>query len=75
MIRSTDEIRAGLTLAAAQVQALLDPLDNRILLCHALDISRISLNTYAIKEFTPNTSSFFILWYAVGFVAGIARNI
>src|SRR5574343_1493545 len=45
MIRSTDEIRAGLTLAAAQVQALLDPLDNRILLCHALDISRISLIT------------------------------
>jgi hypothetical protein len=36
---TSDEIRAGLSLAAARSVALLDPLDNRILLCHALGLS------------------------------------
>ncbi len=57
MIRSTDEIRAGLTLAAAQVQALLDPLDNRILLCHALDISRISLITQSERALNADEAA------------------
>lgn len=38
-------IEAGTTLAAALAQLPLDPLENRILLCHALGISRIALIT------------------------------
>lgn len=57
MIRSTDEICAGLTLAAAQVQALLDPLDNRILLCHALDVSRVSLITQSERALTADEAA------------------
>ena len=57
MIRSTDEIRAGLSLAAAQVQALLDPLDNRILLCHALALSRVSLITQSERTLSAEEAA------------------
>jgi release factor glutamine methyltransferase len=36
MIDTVHAIQAGVTLAALQRQSLLDPLDNRMLLCHAL---------------------------------------
>ena len=45
MITDTAAIAAGATIAALQVQSLLDPLDNRILLCHALGLSRVGLIT------------------------------
>ena len=45
MISDTGAITAGVTLGALQVQSLLDPVDNRILLCHALGLSRVSLIT------------------------------
>ncbi|MFS2135672.1 peptide chain release factor N(5)-glutamine methyltransferase [Duganella sp. Dugasp56] len=45
MITDTSAIAAGATIAALQVQSLLDPLDNRILLCHALGLSRVGLIT------------------------------
>jgi release factor glutamine methyltransferase len=45
MITDTSAITAGVTLGALQVQSLLDAVDNRILLCHALALSRVSLIT------------------------------
>ncbi|MES2161320.1 MAG: peptide chain release factor N(5)-glutamine methyltransferase [Pseudomonadota bacterium] len=45
MISDTSAITAGVTIGALQVQSLLDPLDNRVLLCHALGLSRVSLIT------------------------------
>ncbi|WP_317202426.1 peptide chain release factor N(5)-glutamine methyltransferase [Janthinobacterium sp.] len=38
-------IAAGRTLASLQVRPLLDPVDNRILLCHALGLNRVGLIT------------------------------
>jgi release factor glutamine methyltransferase len=38
-------IAPGTTIAALQVQQLLDPLDNRILICHALGLTRVGLIT------------------------------
>lgn len=45
MINDLSAIAAGATIGALQVQSLLDPLDNRVLLCHALGLSRVSLIT------------------------------
>ncbi|MES2258794.1 MAG: peptide chain release factor N(5)-glutamine methyltransferase [Pseudomonadota bacterium] len=45
-------VEAGTTIAALQRQALLDPLDNRILLCHALGLSRVSLITQSERALT-----------------------
>ncbi|MFA9215467.1 MAG: peptide chain release factor N(5)-glutamine methyltransferase [Sphingomonadaceae bacterium] len=45
ILSTPDQIRAGCTLAALQRQTLLEPLDLRILLCHALALSRVSLIT------------------------------
>ncbi|MBV6320609.1 peptide chain release factor N(5)-glutamine methyltransferase [Duganella violaceipulchra] len=45
MISDLGAITAGVTIGALQVQSLLDPLDNRVLLCHALGLSRVSLIT------------------------------
>ncbi len=45
MINDLSAIAAGVTIGALQVQSLLDPLDNRVLLCHALGLSRVSLIT------------------------------
>jgi release factor glutamine methyltransferase len=40
-----EQIAAGVTLAALQFQSMLEPLDLRVLLCHALALSRVSLIT------------------------------
>ena len=45
MIDDISAIAAGVTLGALQTQSLLDPLDNRVLLCHALALSRVNLIT------------------------------
>ncbi len=45
MIADTSAIAAGVTVGALQVQSLLDALDNRVLLCHALALSRVGLIT------------------------------
>jgi release factor glutamine methyltransferase len=47
-------IAAGATLAALQRQSRLDPLDNRILLCHALGLSRVSLITQSERALTAD---------------------
>ncbi len=57
MIRHTDQLCAGLTLAAAQVQALLDPLDNRILLCHALGVTRVALITQSERTLNADEAA------------------
>ena len=43
-------LAAGTTLAAALAQLPLDPLENRILLCHALGISRVALITQSERQ-------------------------
>lgn len=43
-------LAAGTTLAAALAQLPLDPLENRILLCHALGISRVALITQSDRK-------------------------
>lgn len=43
-------LQAGTTLAAALAQLPLDPLENRILLCHALGISRVALITQSDRQ-------------------------
>ncbi|MQA22175.1 peptide chain release factor N(5)-glutamine methyltransferase [Rugamonas rivuli] len=50
MISDPGSIAAGVTIGALQVQSLLDPLDNRVLLCHALGLSRVSLITQSERE-------------------------
>jgi len=40
-----DQVTAGITLGALQRKPLLDPVDQRILICHALGISRTALIT------------------------------
>jgi len=45
MIADTSAIVAGVTIGALQRQSLLDALDYRVLLCHALDLNRIALIT------------------------------
>ena len=47
-------IPAGSTVGALQIRPLLDPLDNRILLGHALGLSRVSLITQSERVLTPN---------------------
>lgn len=45
MIDRLGAIGAGVTVGALQIQSLLDALDNRILLCHALGLTRVGLIT------------------------------
>ena len=45
MIDRIGAIGAGVTVGALQTQSLLDALDNRILLCHALGLTRVGLIT------------------------------
>lgn len=45
MIADTSAIAAGVSVGALQTQSLLDALDNRVLLCHALALSRVGLIT------------------------------
>ncbi|GGE80355.1 peptide chain release factor N(5)-glutamine methyltransferase [Massilia psychrophila] len=44
-IASAMSIPVGVTIAAVQAAMLLDPLENRILLCHALGLNRVGLIT------------------------------
>jgi len=52
MIATVDDIAAGVTLAAVQRQSLLDALDFRVLLCHALHTSRVGLITGSERVLT-----------------------
>jgi release factor glutamine methyltransferase len=45
-------IAPGTTIAALQVRPLLDPLDNRILICHALGLTRVGLITQSERTLT-----------------------
>lgn len=45
-------IEAGTTLAQAQVRLPLEPLENRILLCHALSVTRVGLITQSERQLT-----------------------
>jgi release factor glutamine methyltransferase len=56
-IAQPEHIAAGVTLAALQVQSLLDPLDYRILLCHALALSRVSLITQSERTLTGDEAA------------------
>jgi len=56
-IAQPEQIAAGVTLAALQVQSLLDPLDYRILLCHALALSRVSLITQSERTLTDDEAA------------------
>ena len=47
-------IPAGSTVGALQIRPLLDPLDNRILLGHALGLSRVSLITQSERVLTDD---------------------
>ena len=47
-----DLVPAGISLGALQRQPLLDPVDQRILLCHALGISRTALITQSERALT-----------------------
>lgn len=51
-IEHTGQISAGVTLAALQVQSLLEPLDFRVLLCHALQLNRVALITQSERALT-----------------------
>lgn len=53
-IAQPDQIAAGVTLAAVQLQSLLDPLDYRVLLCHALTLSRVSLITQSERALSAD---------------------
>jgi len=52
MIATVDDIAAGVTIAAVQRQSLLDALDFRVLLCHALNLSRVGLITGSERVLT-----------------------
>ena len=58
-IEQTGQIRAGVTLAALQLQSLLDPLDYRVLLCHALQIGRVGLITQSERALTAEEAQHF----------------
>jgi release factor glutamine methyltransferase len=52
-------VQAGATVAQLQVQSLLDPLDNRILLCHALGLTRVGLITQSERTLTGDEAQRF----------------
>ena len=51
------KIQAGTTLAGALAQLPLNPLENRILLCHALDITRVALITQSDRTLTEDEAA------------------
>jgi release factor glutamine methyltransferase len=59
MITETSAIAAGTTIGALQVQSLLDAVDNRILLRHALDLSRVSLITQSERALSADEAQRF----------------
>jgi release factor glutamine methyltransferase len=52
-------VQAGATVAQLQVQSRLDPLDNRILLCHALGLTRVGLITQSERALTADEAQRF----------------
>ncbi|TFW16992.1 peptide chain release factor N(5)-glutamine methyltransferase [Duganella callida] len=54
-------IRAGVSVGALQVQSLLDALDNRVLLCHALRLNRVGLITQSERALTEQEAQRFSL--------------
>jgi release factor glutamine methyltransferase len=50
-------VQAGTTLAGALAQLPLDPLESRILLCHALDITRVALITQSDRTLTEDEAA------------------
>ncbi|HEU4852348.1 MAG TPA: peptide chain release factor N(5)-glutamine methyltransferase [Telluria sp.] len=50
-------LAAGTTLAAALAQLPLDPLENRILLCHALGLARVALITQSERTLTADEAA------------------
>ncbi|WP_371860636.1 peptide chain release factor N(5)-glutamine methyltransferase [Pseudoduganella lurida] len=52
-------IAAGTTLAALQRQSMLDPVDHRILLCHALGLTRTGLITQSERALTGDEAARF----------------
>jgi len=59
MIAHTSAITAGVTIGALQVQSLLDALDNRVLLCHALGLSRVGLITQSERALSAQEAQRF----------------
>jgi release factor glutamine methyltransferase len=59
MIAHTGAIAAGVTVGALQVQSLLDALDNRVLLCHALGLSRVGLITQSERALSVDEAQRF----------------
>jgi release factor glutamine methyltransferase len=59
MIDGIDAIGAGITVGALQTQSLLDALDNRVLLCHALGLSRVGLITQSERALSADEANRF----------------
>ncbi|MHA4868830.1 peptide chain release factor N(5)-glutamine methyltransferase [Duganella sp. PWIR1] len=59
MIADTSAIVAGVTIAVLQRQSLLDALDYRVLLCHALALNRIALITQSERVLTAEEAQRF----------------
>jgi len=59
MIAHPSAIQAGVTIGALQVQSLLDALDNRVLLCHALGLSRVGLITQSERALSAQEAQRF----------------
>jgi release factor glutamine methyltransferase len=59
MIAHTGAITAGVTVGALQVQSLLDALDNRVLLCHALGLTRVGLITQSERALSADEAQRF----------------
>ena len=59
MIDGIDAIGAGVTVGALQTQSLLDALDNRVLLCHALGLSRVGLITQSERALSADEANRF----------------
>ena len=53
----TQLVAAGATVASLQRQSLLDPVDNRILLCHALNLTRTALITQSDRTLTDDEAA------------------
>ena len=59
MIDRLGAIGAGVSVGALQTQSLLDALDNRILLCHALGLTRVGLITQSERTLTADEAQRF----------------
>jgi release factor glutamine methyltransferase len=59
MIDRLGAIEAGVSVGALQTQSLLDALDNRILLCHALGLTRVGLITQSERALSADEAQRF----------------